>query len=167
MAGHGERRGLGVEQAMTIAMIVWAACLVTLLVLLSVAAVVALPGGAVAGDGAIDGWFISAMILVAVLPTAAGFVHHYLFQRRHELGVVPPATYLQASLVLWGAILIAGVWSAVGCLMTRELVPHVIPLFISLFLLMGTWPNGKAMVKPRSRESEDDTEILHNPPEDD
>lgn len=157
-------REMSVDRAMTIAVVGWGALLMCLLILMGIAVALTLAG---VGAVAVDGWLVSAMLVVAVLPTVAAFLHRYLFHhRRTERGTVTPSGYLQASFTLWGAIAAAGVWGIFATLMAGAMIPHIIPVFIAMFLLLGTWPNGKAMVKPRSLESEDDTEILHIPPGD-
>lgn len=166
MAGR-KAEGMSIELAMAIAVTSWGGMLVLLLILAGVTVGVTWPVMDAVNEARVDAWFISAMALVAVLPTLAGFVHRYIFQhRRTDRGTVTPEGYVLASLTLWAAISVAGIWSVVGCLASGEMIPHVLPLFIAMFLLLGMWPTGKAMVKPRSLESEDDTEILHIPPED-
>ncbi|MEX2670832.1 MAG: hypothetical protein WD294_01850 [Phycisphaeraceae bacterium] len=158
---------LEIQRAMAVAIASWGGMLVLLLILLCLTVIVTWPVLDAEGAAGIDGWFVSAMVLVAVLPTLAAFVHRRIFHtRRAERGVVTPNGYLLASLIMWGGITISGIWAAFGALMANEFIPHVIPLLIATFLLLGTWPNGKAMVKPRSRESDDDTELFHIPPED-
>lgn len=162
-----EASEMTVGRAMTIAVASWGGMLVVLLLMMGISVAITWPRVDVVGDATVDAWFVSAMVLVAVLPTVAAFVHRYLFHHRQtDRGTVTPAGYLQASLTMWGAITAAGVWGVLSSLMANELIPHLIPVFIATFLLLGTWPNGKAMVKPRSLESDDDTEILHIPPED-
>lgn len=157
-----------IERTMALAIASWVAMLIILISLLAVVVIATWPLFDEVGEGPfVDGWFVSAMALVAILPSLAVFAHRYIFHHnRTERGTVSPPGYLKASLVFWGSVMVAGIWSAVGALASDELIPNVVPLFIAMFLLLGTWPNGKAMVKPRSRESDDDTEIFHIPPED-
>ncbi len=93
-------------------------------------------------------WFIAAMgYLLLVLP-GSFFWRGHLFRDYWRGRPVAPHKYILATITVGLALAAGGIFSMIGCLVTRSFMPNLIPALIALLLFALHWPTGRAMVKP-------------------
>ncbi len=56
-----------------------------------------------------------------------------------------PRQYLKGMYVVWGALEVGGLLSLFGCVMSRSLVPGILPAIAAFVMFVVLWPNGRAM----------------------
>ena len=92
-------------------------------------------------------WFIGAMGYLVLVVPAMFFWRKHLF-REYWLGKpVEPGKYIAATVTAGVALAIGGIISLIGCLVTNQYMPNLIPGFMALVLFVLHWPTGKAMLK--------------------
>lgn len=97
--------------------------------------------------GDTQAWFVGAMGYLVLAVPAMFFLRKHLF-RDYWLGKpVEPGKYIAATVTAGVALAIGGIISLIGCLVTNELMPNLIPAFLALVLFALHWPTGKAMLK--------------------
>ena len=75
--------------------------------------------------------------------------------------VVSPGAYLRGMLTVWLACEIGGIIALIGCLVTRTLLPNLLPALVAFILFTPFWPSGRAMTHPVGND--DDFEIYEEP----
>jgi hypothetical protein len=103
----------------------------------------------------LDGWFLGAVGYMVVVVPASFFVRSRFFKEYWKGGVVPPADYLKGMYIVWVALEIGGLLSLTGCLVSRSLVPSLMPAVAAFMMFCALWPNGSAMVAARRGDSDD------------
>ena len=100
-------------------------------------------------------WFITMMIWVAGGIPLAFFVRSKLYFQNYWKGhTVSPRQYLKGMLLVWTVIELAGLLSIVGCIVTGELVPNLIPALFGFVVFITQWPNASAMTKTTGNKAD-------------
>jgi hypothetical protein len=108
-----------------------------------------------------DGWFIASIAYMVLIPAASFFMRSRYFHHYWKGQCVPPRMYLKGMYVVWVALEIGGLLSLFGCLMSRSLVPGILPALAAFVMYIVLWPNGRAMIC--SRGASDDPEKYEEP----
>jgi len=93
-------------------------------------------------------WFAAAMIYLVIVLPGSFFWRGHLFHDYWQGRPVPPHKYILAIISVGAALAVGGIFSMVGCLVTRSFMPNLIPALMALLLFAMHWPTGRAMVKP-------------------
>lgn len=141
---------------------VWLAYLVTpLFVVIGSILFLMVSNGAV-HKGLGETWFITMMIWIAVgIPLAFYVRSRMYFSRYWEGKTVSPRQYFRGMLLVWTVIELAGVLSMIGCLVTGELIPNLIPALLAFVVFLTQWPNGSAMTLTTGHK--DDSSVFQYP----
>ena len=73
-----------------------------------------------------------------------------------------PKSYLVGMLGVWATIEIGGLASLIGCLVTRSLLPTLLPALVAFMLFVPLWPSGRSMICSHKGDS-DDPETYEEP----
>ena len=106
-------------------------------------------------------WFIVSMVYLAIAVPVAFFMRSRDFRDYYQGKVVSAGSYLRGMLTVWFACEIGGVIALVGCLVTRTLLPNLLPALVAFILFTPFWPSGRAMTHPVGND--DDFEIYEEP----
>jgi hypothetical protein len=109
-----------------------------------------------------NGWFLGSVAYMLIAPTIAFFVRSRYFQGYWSGECVSPRNYLIGMCVLWGALVLGGVLSLIGCLGSRSLLPCMFPAMVAFAMFVIHWPSGRAMVCG-TRGAADDPETYEEP----
>jgi hypothetical protein len=109
-----------------------------------------------------NGWFISSVAYMILAVPAAFFIRSRWFKGYWSGDCVAPRNYLIGMSIMWGVTVIGGLWSLVGCLGSRSLLPCFFPALVAFVMFAIHWPNGRAMVS-RGRGAADDPETYEEP----
>jgi hypothetical protein len=93
-----------------------------------------------------QGWFLAAMAFLAVAGPGAFFWRSHVFKAYWSGERVLPRDYLSGMLAVWWTLEIAGIFSLSGCLLSRQLLPNLLPAVVAFMLYVPLWPSGRAMV---------------------
>lgn len=99
-------------------------------------------------------WFIVTMIYLAIAVPSAMFRRSHLFKGYWSGRAVQPREYLLGMITIWLALFIGGLMAVMGCLVTRTLVPNVLPALLAFMLFAALWPNGHAMLRAPTDEQD-------------
>ncbi len=113
--------------------------------------------GAAGRSGAALAWWIGSGVFFALAFPAALFARARLFRCYEKGHAIPPGLYLQGMVLVWASLAAAGLVGAIGCLVTRTLLPNVGIAALPLFVFFAMWPNGNAMVHPTGRTDDPGT----------
>lgn len=93
-----------------------------------------------------ESWFVVMMILIAAGVPLTFYARSRLYFYGYWSGrTVTPGEYLRGMVLTWTVIEIAGVLSLLGCIMTGELMPNIMPALLAFVLFITQWPNASAM----------------------
>lgn len=109
-----------------------------------------------------DGWFIGSVAYMVLIVPASFFVRSRYFKEYWTGGCVAPKNYLTGMLITWTALEIGGLLSLLGCLVSRSLLPSLLPALAAFMMFAVLWPNGRAMICA-GRGSSDDPEHYEEP----
>jgi len=101
--------------------------------------------------------------LVWILVTFPGAfaLRSYCFRAFWEGRPVESRSYLRGMLTVWGAMEIGGLLALVGCLVSNQLMPCLLPAAAAFVFFTPFWPSGSAMEETTG--AEDDEQIFHYP----
>lgn len=141
---------------------IWIAYLVTpLFALIGTVLFLMVNDGAI-HEGLGQSWLITMMVLIAIGIPLAFFVRSKVYFRSYWEGKpVTPRQYLRGMLLVWTVIELAGLLSIVGCIVTGELIPNLIPALIAFVVFVTQWPNASAMTKTTGNK--DDSSVFQHP----
>lgn len=107
-------------------------------------------------------WFIGVMIWIAVAIPLAFYARSKLYFYPYWAGkTVSPRQYLRGMLLVWTVIELAGILSLIGCLLTGELIPNLIPALLGFVVFITQWPNATAMTEVTGNQ--DDPSVFQHP----
>ena len=106
-------------------------------------------------------WFLATMIYMAVAIPAAFFWRSHEFKCYWDGCVVSPRNYLKGMLIVWLTMEVGGMMALAGCLVTRSLLPNLLPAMVAFMLFTPFWPSGRAMTHPVGND--DDFEVYEEP----
>jgi hypothetical protein len=109
-----------------------------------------------------DGWFIASVVYMVLVPAGSFFLRSRYFREYWKGQCVAPRQYLKGMYVVWVALEIGGLFSLFGCLMSRSLVPGIMPALAAFVMYIVLWPNGRAMICS-DRGASDDPEKYEEP----
>jgi hypothetical protein len=109
-----------------------------------------------------NGWFIASIVYMVLIPAASFFIRSRYFRNYWKGERVAPRQYLKGMYTVWVALEIGGLLSLLGCLMSRSLVPGLLPALAAFVMYIVLWPNGRAMVSS-GRGASDDPEKYEEP----
>jgi hypothetical protein len=109
-----------------------------------------------------NGWFIASVAYMCLVAPASFFIRSRFFRDYWKGQCVPPRQYLKGMYVVWGALEVGGLLSLVGCLMSRSLLPGLLPAVAAFVMFVVLWPSGRAMVCS-DRGASDDPEKYEEP----
>jgi hypothetical protein len=116
-------------------------------------------GGVRRNDGEL--WFlIGSLYLVLVVPISF-FWRGHVFKAYWSGHPVKPAEYLTGMISLWLALVVGGLFSLVGCLVSRSLLPDLLPALVAFMFFVTLWPSGRAMIRTVGRS--EDPQIYEEP----
>src|SRR5207253_11437503 len=93
-----------------------------------------------------ESWFLASRGYMIVIVPAAIFFRSRLFREYWQGKVIQPNHYLMGMLTVWIALEIGGILSLTGCLVSKGLVPGIIPGALAFMLFTPLWPSGRSMV---------------------
>lgn len=105
-------------------------------------------------------FFASSLWLLLAMP-AAFLLRHHVFKSYWEGRTVDPASYLKGMLTIWLAPEVGGIIALLGVLLSRELLPGLLPAAVAFMLFTPFWPSGRAMVETVG--ASDDDEVFRHP----
>jgi hypothetical protein len=108
--------------------------------------------GVGADSGASEGWFLVSMIFLALAVPTAFFWRSHIFKGYWQGQVVSPRCYLKGMCTIWIALELGGLCSLLGCWMTGQVLPNLLPALVAFMLFTPLWPNGHAMTRPLQDE---------------
>jgi hypothetical protein len=91
-------------------------------------------------------WFLAAMAYMAVVIPASFFARERIFHCYWLGQPVAPAKYFVGMACVWLALDSSAMLSIAGCIITRALMPNLIPCVILLLYFFTQWPLGRAMI---------------------
>lgn len=107
-------------------------------------------------------WFITMMVWIAVgIPLAFYVRSKVYFQNYWQGKTVSARQYFRGMLLVWTVIELAGLLSLVGCIVTGELIPNLIPALIAFVVFITQWPNASAMTEMSGNK--DDASVFQHP----
>jgi hypothetical protein len=146
------------RQAMRIAWWLWFSLLL-LPFIYFIAVMVALMNEAGAGtprnESASNMWFIGSVIFMCVVAPLSFFLRSHLFRPYWRGEVVPPKAYVMGMAAVWLALELSGIVSLTGCLVTKSLLPCILPGIAAFVLFLPLWPSGHAMVRRNVGNADD------------
>jgi hypothetical protein len=93
-------------------------------------------------------WFLAASLYIILIVPAALFWRSHVFKAYWAGEPVPPRQYLTGMLTVWVALEVGGLFSLVGCLVSRSLLPCLLPALAAFMFFFILWPTGHAMTRP-------------------
>jgi hypothetical protein len=109
-----------------------------------------------------DSWFVGSVAYMVLVVPASFFVRSRLFRNYWKGECVAPAAYLKGMFTVWGALEIGGLLSLAGCLLSKSLLPTLLPALAAFMMFVVLWPSGRAMIC-HERGSSDDPERYEEP----
>src|SRR3954463_3527020 len=107
-------------------------------------------------------WFLSSVAYMVLAVPVAFFARSRLFKGYWTGDCVPPRNYLIGMSIMWGTMVIGGLYSLVGCLGSHSLLPCLFPALVAFVMFAIHWPSGRAMVCG-GRGATDDPETYEEP----
>ena len=109
-----------------------------------------------------DRWFLSAVAYIVLIVPASFFARSRLFKAYWTGNCVLPRAYIKGMFITWFALEVGGILSLVGCLLSRSLLPSLLPALAAFMMFVVLWPNGRAMIC-KGRGASDDPERYEEP----
>ena len=109
-----------------------------------------------------DRWFLSAVAYMVLIVPASFFARSRFFKAYWTGDCVPPRAYIKGMFITWFALEVAGLMSLIGCLLSRSLLPSLLPALAAFMMFVVLWPNGRAMIC-QGRGASDDPERYEEP----
>jgi hypothetical protein len=143
----GSGSTLSVRQAIRIAWVVWVVLLVIPFLLFMVDVWEVVIRGATSLEPARTGWFLAASVYLLVAVPASFFWRGHVFKGYWSGQTIAPGKYLFGMISMWAALVIGGIFSLIGCLVDRSLLPNLLPALVAFMFYVTLWPSGRAMVR--------------------
>jgi hypothetical protein len=129
---------------------------------LAVYAIWTITRAATPGDDALArAWCVGTLVYLALAIPAAFFWRGHLFRGYATGDAVPPGNYLLGMSAVWFSMASIGLLTALGCLVSKTLVPNLVIGVIVLLVYWTIWPTGEALA--RRTGSPDDPEKSQEP----
>ncbi len=112
-------------------------------------------GGGPGNEDVARQWFIGATAFMIVITPVSLFIRSRIFKSYWQGRRIAPKAYLMGMFTVWIAMELGGIISLTGCLMSRMLLPNMIPALVAFVLFIPLWPTGKSMVNARAGSAED------------
>jgi hypothetical protein len=109
-----------------------------------------------------DQWFVASVAYMVLIVPATFFIRSRLFRQYWKGECVAPRAYLIGMYTVWGALELGGVLSLAGCLVSRSLLPSLMPAIAAFMMFVVLWPSGRAMIC-NGRGASDDPEHYEEP----
>lgn len=145
---HRRPDELGPAQALRLAWWAWVVMLAAPFVLfLAVILVLQQMNGGETGGRETLGftWFVIATAWLLIVVPLSFFWQSRIFRAYYAGNRVAPRDYLVGKLIVWGTIEFGGIFSLVGCLVSGDLLPCLIPALLAFMFFVPLWPSGRAM----------------------
>jgi hypothetical protein len=142
----GNNTKLSVAMALRTAWVAWVALLVTPM-LVSLALIWRLfivPSSGASESG--RWWFLAATLYLLVVVPCSFFWRNHVFKAYWTGKPVAPQKYLAGMLTIWGALVVGGIFSLVGCFVSGSLMPSIMPALLAFIFFITQWPSGRAMI---------------------
>jgi hypothetical protein len=94
----------------------------------------------------VDGWFIASVAYMVLAAPASFFIRSRFFRDYWKGKCVRPRSYLTGMFIVWGTLEIGGLLSLTGCLLSRSLLPTLLPALAAFMMFVMLWPSGRAMI---------------------
>ncbi|MGA2583242.1 MAG: hypothetical protein ABSG31_08195 [Tepidisphaeraceae bacterium] len=91
-------------------------------------------------------WFLATLGYLLVIVPISFFWRSHVFKAYWTGHTVSPGNYLFGTISVWLALVIGGIFSLTGCLMTNSMLPNLIPALIAFMFFVTLWPSGRAMI---------------------
>jgi hypothetical protein len=91
-------------------------------------------------------WFLASLGYLLVIVPISFFWRSHVFKAYWTGHTVSPGNYLFGTISVWLALVIGGIFSLTGCLMTNSMLPNLIPALIAFMFFVTLWPSGRAMI---------------------
>jgi hypothetical protein len=99
-------------------------------------------------------WLVSTMAFMAVGVPGAFFWQSRLFRGYWSGQLVSPRDYLAGMVSIWTSLEVGGLLALLGCLVSGQLLPNLIPALLAFALFIPLWPSGHAMTHPPRNEQD-------------
>jgi hypothetical protein len=109
-----------------------------------------------------DRWFITAVAYMVIVVPISFFVRSRFFLGYWRGDCVAPRDYLKGMYTVWITLEAGGLLSLIGCLLSRSLLPSLLPALAAFMMFVVLWPNGRAMIC-KGRGASDDPERYEEP----
>lgn len=103
--------------------------------------------GTTAPPKVVETWFLGSMLYLLLVVPISFFARGHVFKAYWTGNCVTPGKYLSGMLTVWLALELGGIFSLVGCLVTGQLLPNVLPALVAFMFFVTFWPSGRAMVR--------------------
>lgn len=110
----------------------------------------------------VDGWFLGAVAYMVLVVPASFFLRSRYFSDYWKGKSVRPDAYLKGMFTVWIALEIGGLFSLSGCLVSKRMLPSLMPALAAFMMFAILWPSGRAMVSAQ-RGASDDPEKYEEP----
>lgn len=141
---------------------IWIAYLITPFFVLLGSVLFLMAQQSVVHKGMGETWFITMMIWIGAGIPMAFYIRSKLYFRSYWEGKpVSPRQYLRGMLLVWTVIELAGILSLVGCIVSGELIPNLIPALLAFVVFITQWPNASAMTEVTGNK--DDPSVFQHP----
>jgi hypothetical protein len=107
-------------------------------------------------------WFLACVTYMITVVPASIFWRSWHFRAYWSGDCVAPRSYLIGMLGVWATIEIGGLASLIGCIVTRSLLPTMLPALVAFMLFVPLWPSGRSMICHHKGDS-DDPETYEEP----
>lgn len=100
-------------------------------------------------------WLMATVAFMAIAIPASIFARSRLFRAYWQGESVAPRVYLMGMTLVWATIVVSGLASMVGCMMSGTLLPNLVPALVAFVVYLTMWPSGRVMIGERQGLSED------------
>jgi len=90
-------------------------------------------------------WLIGTVAFMGIAIPASIFARSRMFRGYWDGECVAPKAYLMGMVIVWATIVVTGIASMIGCMMTGSLLPNLFPALVAFVLYLTMWPSGRAM----------------------
>ena len=109
-----------------------------------------------------ESWFVAMMVLLAAGVPLTFYARSKLFFHGYWSGrVVTPRQYIRGMVLTWTVIEAVGILSLLGCFVTGEMMPNIMPALLGFVLFITQWPNASAMTDTTGHQA--DSAVFRHP----
>jgi len=100
-------------------------------------------------------WLIGTVAFMVIAIPLSIFARSRLFRAYWQGECVAPRAYLAGMIIVWSTIVVSGIASMIGCMMTGTFLPNLVPALVAFVVYLTMWPSGRVMIHERKGIAED------------